>query len=335
MKMRRIYCFVLMALMLMLSACSSSKSNTQYSTAGSAGQSVNEAEYGGYTNGIVEESTSASENPTSADYTTKDTSNTSDTTGSSSDTSRKRIRRLSLNLESLDFNKSLKTITDEIQKSGGYVERSSINGNSAEDSGYRSAQFVLRIPVDKTDSFVQIMGSSMNLVHKEEDSEDITLKYVDTESKVKALKIEQERLLAILEKTVKIEDIIALEGRLSEVRYQLEQNASTLRTYDNLVEYSTVTLNIDEVLRISPPEHKGTFSKMKTGLSNSLLNMRDTFLDVAVWLVANLPYLIFWGLVIGLSVLISMKVINKKEKKRTIVPAVNTDKEKKEEGKNS
>ena len=52
--------------------------------------------------------------------------------------------------------------------------------------------------------------------------DDVTLRYVDVDSHKKALETEQERLLALLEKAENVEDIITIENRLSDVRYELE-----------------------------------------------------------------------------------------------------------------
>ena len=68
----------------------------------------------------------------------------------------------------------------------------------------------------------------------------MTLQYVDLESHKKALTTEQDRLIELMEQAETVEDIITIEGRLSEVRYQLESMESQLRTYDNKIDYSTV-----------------------------------------------------------------------------------------------
>jgi len=50
-----------------------------------------------------------------------------------------------------------------------------------------------------------------------------------------------------------------LEKRLSDIRYELESMESQLRLYDNQVDYSTVTISIDEVNQFTPtaPETVG------------------------------------------------------------------------------
>ncbi|WMJ86894.1 DUF4349 domain-containing protein [Anaerocolumna sp. MB42-C2] len=229
-------------------------------------------------------------------------------------TNRKLIRRIIMELETMEFNPTMDFITKEVNKSGGYIEKSEIQGDSYEGSTNRYANLVIRIPSTEVDSFITKVDKNANVINKQESMEDITLNYVDTKSHVKALQIEQERLLALLEKSGKLEDIISLEDRLSDVRYELEKYASTLRTYDNLVEYSTITLTVDEVVRITPVEGKSAWNRMGTGLKDSLYNIRQGFVNFIVWLVVNGPYLILWGIILVIFVLIGIK-INKKYKK--------------------
>ena len=85
---------------------------------------------------------------------------------------------------------------------------------------------------------------------------------------------EQERLLQLLEQAESIEDIITIEQRLSDVRYQLESMESQLRSYDNQVDYSTVYLYIDEVEVYTPVEEETTWERISAGFMDSLKEYR-------------------------------------------------------------
>ena len=69
-----------------------------------------------------------------------------------------------------------------------------------------------------------------------------------------------------MEKTDNLEDIIALESRLSSIRYELQMYETEIRTIDNKVEYSTVTISINEVERMTPTseEKETVFTRLKT-----------------------------------------------------------------------
>ena len=87
-----------------------------------------------------------------------------------------------------------------------------------------------------------------NVTERSETATDVTLQYSDLESRKKTLTTEQERIWALLEKADTLEAVIALEERLSEIRYQLESMESQLKLYDNQVDYSTVSIHISEAV---------------------------------------------------------------------------------------
>ena len=82
------------------------------------------------------------------------------------------------------------------------------------------------------------------------------------------MEIEQERLFGLLEKTETLEDIVSLESRLSSIRHELQMLETELRTIDNKVDYSTVTIHISEVERLTPTteEKETVFTNLKLDL---------------------------------------------------------------------
>ena len=227
------------------------------------------------------------------------------------------IRTFQMNVETQEFDTLINTLDAEINRLQGYVESSQISGRSFYDSeGTRLASITARIPRDKVDEFVNMVGDKANVVNKQEATENVSLAYADIESRKKALEIEQERLFAILDKADKLENIITLESRLSDIRYELQNYETTLLTYDNQVEYSTVNLSVQEVEKLTPAvEVKQTVgTRMKNGLSNTMYRLGEGGKDFLVWFVVNLPYLIIWTLIIAAIALISRKIYKKRVK---------------------
>lgn len=239
-------------------------------------------------------------------------------------TSQKLIKTVDLNMETKEFDNLLAGMTEKVTELGGYVENSEVNGNSYYGSGRRYAWLRLRIPAEKLDGFVTIVSEMGNVTYKNESVEDITLEYVDVESHKQALVTEQERLLTLLESAENMEDIIQIETRLSEIRYELQSYESRLRTMDNQVSYSTVTVSISEVERITEVEEKTFWEEIAYRLSDNLYDIGQGLRDFVIWLISSLPYLVIWAVVILVLVWVARKVIKKKGKKEK--------KEKKESG---
>ena len=222
--------------------------------------------------------------------------------------SRKLIRTFELNVETLDFDDFIAAVKKEVSSVGGYIESSRVGGNSYNYSGNRSADFICRVPSDKLDDFIYTVGGLGNVTYSYEDTKDITLSYVDTEARVKSLQTEYDQLLELLAEAENLDTIILLQQRLTEVRYQLESYKSQLRTYDNLVDYSTVNLSVYEVQRVTPAEAKTVWQRISNDFGD---NIYDIYIDAEnffVWFVANIPYFIIWAVIIAAVLFIISRI---------------------------
>ena len=240
------------------------------------------------------------------------TGSTDDTEIMTQQTARKLIRTVNMDLETLEFDSFMQFVEQRVKEYDGYVESSQINGNRYYYDNNRYANLTIRIPEAKLDSFLELLGESATVTYKYEQAEDITLQYVDTQSRIKTLQVEQEKLFELLEKADTLDAIIMLENRMSEVRYQLENYTARLRVYDNQVSYSTIHLSISEVKRITATQEETFAEKLKNGFMDSLYDIEDGFLDFVIWLVSNSIYLVFWAVVFIVAGLVIRKKVQKK-----------------------
>lgn len=270
---------------------------------------IDTAVYAGADYGLYDNGTYVTEVPAEAEYETGSAPEPDAASGSSAQiteesaqtASRKLIKTVDLYTETEQYDELLAELETQITALGGYVEyRYQYNGNQYADTDLqrRSCNLTVRIPADRPDSFVGKVGEVSNIVNKEERVEDVTLRYVDLESHRNALATEQERLLELLEQAETVEDLITIESRLSEVRYELESMESQLRTLQNQVSYSTVNLNVQEVKRLTPTEEKGIWGRIRQGLSDNLYRLGIDLQNALVGFVINLPYIVCWLIVI-------------------------------------
>lgn len=219
---------------------------------------------------------------------------------------RKLIQNVRLEVETKEFEQMMSSLEEQVREMGGYIENmETYNGSSySEYSNSRYADLTIRIPKERLDGFLHTVSDISNIVRRYDSVEDVTLSYVDMESRRNALRTEQDRLLEFLEKAGNVEEIIALEERLSEVRYQLESMESQLRTMDNLIEYSTVNINISEVreLTVVKEEEPTAWERISEGFLESLRDIGNGIAEAGIWFLVNIPYLLIWALVIGLGI---------------------------------
>lgn len=286
-----------------------------------------ESSEGFYNEDALEEEYEDVEEKSTEDVTESENENTSasesSSTGKKKKNSQKLIRTIDMDVETLDFEETITFVEAEVEKIGGYFENMQMDGVRL-DSEYdlQSASLRIRVPKDKADEFLDKVSQKTNVYSRSESVEDVTLHYVDVESHKKALQTEQERILAIMEKAEKMSDIIELEERLSEIRYELQNYESTLRSIDNQVDYTTIEMRVSEVREETKPEPEGVFERIGNGFVRNLRNVGNGLVNFFIWFITNLPYFVVWGAVIAGIVwvvrLIRKKRREKKEKKRAL-----------------
>ncbi len=231
------------------------------------------------------------------------------------DNGRKLIRTIYLSLQTTEFDSVLSDLSAKTTELGGYIENSSISGNSYYYQSTRYASYTIRIPSDQLDQFVGIVGELGNVTQKNESVEDVTLQYVDVESRKKALETEQERLLELLSQAENMEDLLAIESKLSDVRYELENYGSQLRMLDNQIDYSTVNVDVDEVERVTDTGEKSFFGEIKERFGDSLYTVGRDMRGFVILVLGSLPILIVWAVII-IVVVLAVKKIRKRGKQK-------------------
>ncbi len=224
---------------------------------------------------------------------------------------KKLVRKLWLDAETEDLDPLLAQVDQQIADLDGYIEQREVRNNSSRS--YRYANITLRIPAEHMHDFVTQVSENANVTSSNETTENITLSYVATESRIKALETEQARLLELLAKAENMENLLQIEKRLTEVRTELEKVTSQLRLYDNLVDYATIYLKLTEVKEYTPVEEPETlWQRMAEGFTKSLKALGVFFEGLAVFLVCALPWIIVPALVLTL-ILILQKRKNRKK----------------------
>ena len=216
-----------------------------------------------------------------------------------------------MDVETKEFDVLIDKLHAEIQAVGGYVERSSMSGNGLGYEGNRYADFTIRIPSDRSDGFTEFVSANSTVTNKEISTDDVTLSYVDMESRVSALETEKAALEKLLAEAEVLEDIIKIQDRLTDVIYEIESYKSQLRTYDNLIDYTTIDISVREVERVTIVEEQTVWEEIKTNLGDNIGDIGRGCVDIFVFVISNIPYILILG-GIAAVVLVVVKKIKKK-----------------------
>ncbi|MGN0978114.1 MAG: DUF4349 domain-containing protein [Faecousia sp.] len=231
--------------------------------------------------------------------------------------SRKWIVTVYLSAETEDLDALMADLDETIAGLNGYVEDQSVyNGSTYSSRRYRNASLTVRIPAEDVDQFTQQVAGIANMVSKETNRQDVTLNYVATESRMTALQTEEARLLELMAQAETMSDLLEIEERLTDVRYELESVTSQLRLYDNQIDYATIYLSISEVQEYTPVEEPTLWERISGGFRSSLKDLGDGAVDLLVWVIVNSPYLVILAAVIVVIVLILKRRRKRRQAKK-------------------
>ncbi len=271
--------------------------------------------------------TAAAEVYDNAEYATEEVASTESLDNVQIQDTQKLIKTVNMNVETKEFESVMDSINSKTTEMGGYIQYSEIYDDTV-NNGYRNATLTIRIPADKLESFINVVEENTNVTYKNESVEDITLDYVDVESHINALKVEQEALLKMLESAEELSDIISIQSQLTQVRYEIESYESRKRTYDNKVDYSTIYVSITEVSRETPVDKELTYwGEVSQKFSESIYILAMMFRAFSIWLIVALPYFVVFGLIILIIYKVRKVLIRRTSKgdKKNSKSAMNND----------
>lgn len=266
-----------------------------------------------YTDDVSNDSTddySASSNDTSESSKVSDKS--AEVNDNESSSSRKLIRTKSVTVETKNLDKSLEKVNTAIDTFGAYVEHSTLDSPSyvSEYDDKRTYTMTIRVPEDKLDAFMNQLDSTGTVTSATESTEDVTLQYTDIEAHKKALKTEYDRVMELIGKAETMDQILALESKLSDLRYEIDSYESQMKVMDNQITYSTVSLTLKEV-EYEKDADTSYGTRIVNAFKDGIHDVKSGFADFSVWLVLVFPSLVVLGIVIAILVAIGRAIWKK------------------------
>jgi hypothetical protein len=207
-------------------------------------------------------------------------------------TTRKLVRSGEMEFEVQSFDAAIMTITRLVTEiKGGFV--ATLNSEKVANGKIRGTVSV-RVPPEQLDSLILNLRRELGkgLKGQRVGCQDISKQYADLESRLRAARTMEERLLQII-KTGKgeIKDLVQAEREVAVWRAKIEEIEGEIRYYANLVALSTLTITLQEreasprettVLRLAMRDVSVGYRKLQEAVAkanghviNAQLNERD------------------------------------------------------------
>lgn len=155
---------------------------------------------------------------------------------------RRVIRHAQLYVEVEDFDAAARRLMQIAEDAGGFVADSSFTESGGVPQGY----FTLRVPTPRFASTVNAVEQIGKVLQRRATGQDVTEEFIDLQARVRNLERHELRLLAFMDRAVKVSDLLAIEQEVARVRGEIERLTGRLRFIDHRVELATIEATVQE-----------------------------------------------------------------------------------------
>ena len=263
---------------------------------------------------------------TDSDY--RDNASSGESTSQPEITGEKLVYNCTLEIETLNYPETIENVKSLIKEYNGIIESELERDNAhnwyyenyIKTYGTKTTNITIRIPTKNYENFLNSLDGNGKIISKNSTVKNITKVYYETDTYIKSLEKQQERLLEMMDKATTIQEMISVESRLTEVQYQLNNAKNKLATMDNDVEYSTITMTVSEVLEYSKAETQQKNNTFFDRLKNTISDAFESFFDILEFLlfafIRLIPIAIIFVPITYFIVKLIKKRKNKKEDKK-------------------
>jgi len=175
---------------------------------------------------------------------------------------RKIIKEGYITFETADVNKTKTLILQTIQELNGYIS----NDDVRSDYNDRILHWLtIHAPADKLDLLLKnISESAKKLDGKSITARDVTVEYIDIETRIRTKKALQNRYIELLKQATKVDEILNIEKEIGNLQTEIESVEERMRYLNNRIAFSTLNVEYYQktIFRF------GFFSKLIDGTKN-------------------------------------------------------------------
>ncbi|MBP9697823.1 MAG: DUF4349 domain-containing protein [Candidatus Moranbacteria bacterium] len=228
----------------------------------------------------------------------------------------------SMNLEVKDADETTNTVRSIAEEMGGTITNSYFSQSA---DSVKTGSITVSVPVSRfEEAFARFKEVAIVVLSENMSGSDVTEQYIDIQARITNEKAAETALQTLLDKAVKVSDIIEITDKLSMVRSEIESLEGQLRYLNSQTDMASITLSVTEDTTIASDQ---TFRPTQTFKESivMLLRMLGHFLEsIVIFLILGLPMFFFYGLVLWIAYKLARKMIVKfwpgsfEEKKRVV-----------------
>jgi hypothetical protein len=157
------------------------------------------------------------------------------------------------------------------------------------------ATITISVPTTTLDATLDRLGQVGVVLSRNSSTEDVTARYVDTESRLRSMKASVERVRALMAQATKLGEIVSLEAELSRRQADLESLQTQLAALDDAVALSPITVSMSTDADAVPGDDTGFLAGLNAGWGAFTASVTIALTALG----AVLPFAVLVALVLG------------------------------------
>ncbi|HYX18113.1 MAG TPA: DUF4349 domain-containing protein [Nostoc sp.] len=168
------------------------------------------------------------------------------------------------------------------------------------DNPRYTATIQLRIPENLLESTLEQLAKLGTVESRNITAEDVGDRLVDFQARLTNLQKTEANLQKIMDRAGSIRDVLSVAQELSNVRETIEQINAQLKSLQNQVAYSTITLNLEAAVSSTSPQPAFGLQVQETWnkSTHSLSAFSVGLLKLGIWLIVYSPYLLIFAAIV-------------------------------------
>nr|WP_312579012.1 DUF4349 domain-containing protein [Sedimentibacter sp.] len=191
----------------------------------------------------------------------------------------------------------LNNLISKVESLGGYIEQNNTNVSNRyenKDKKIKSGYLKLRVPDESFDELVSYLETESNVYQKNITETDLTKEYYEKDNQVKNLELQETHLRELFTNAKTVEETLLIENELRRIRTEIDALNISLKDIDDRASMSTITLEIQEVLKtnLSMSDGDNVWERAKEGLINTVNGIVKVAENLIVLVISIIPILV-------------------------------------------
>lgn len=154
---------------------------------------------------------------------------------------------------------------------GGFLEQLSSSGRA----NSQHANITIRVPQGRFSTAVERLMALGEVQNQTQGSEDVSERFIDLKARLKSAEREEQSLLSLLERSLKVKEILTVERELNRVRSEIERLQGQLNFLEGRVELATISVFLFTPSAALPQPPSGSLVIDATEVTQRLNELRS------------------------------------------------------------